>query len=122
MTTTNPLRAYAITRGATGAQPLLYLSELAAVQRAEELGLRITVLTPQQSVAEMPIAWAVTCAAGTSLHADRAAAERYAAAMHGQLTALVAEADVAGGDRAPRRRAAERDPQGPITPGGLMRL
>lgn len=121
MTITTPLRAYAITRGSTGAQPLLYLSELAAVQRAEELGLRITVLVPQQTVAEQPIAWAVTCAAGNSLHADLAAAERYAAAMHAtSITALVAEADIT--DRAPRRRPPERDPQGPITDGGVMRL
>ena len=121
MTTATPIRAYAITRGASGAQPLLYLSELAAAQRAEELGLRITVLTPQQSVAEQPIAWAVTCAAGHSLHADHAAAERYAAAMHATaITTLVAEADIT--DRVPRRRPPERDPKGELTPGGLMRL
>lgn len=113
------LRAYAISRG-TGAQPLLYLSELAAAQRAEELGARITILVPQTTHAEIPVAWAVVCAAGTSLHADHSAAERYAAAMHGTLHPLVAEADI--GDKAPRTRSAERMPQGYMTDGGLVRL
>lgn len=117
--TTAGIRAYAISRG-TGAQPLLYLSEVAAAQRADELGARITVLTQQATHTEQPIAWAVVCAAGTSLHADPSAAERYATAMHGIITPLVAEADLS--DRTPRTRSAERMPQGYTTDGGLVRL
>lgn len=113
------LRAYAISRG-TGAQPLLYLSESAAAQRAEELCARVTVLTQQATHAEQPIAWAVVCAAGTSLHADPSAAERYATAMHGIITPLAAEADLS--DRTPRTRSAERMPQGYTTDAGLVRL
>ena len=122
MTTQSPtasIRAYAISRG-TGAQPLLYLSESAVAQRAEELGAQITVLTQQATHAEQPIAWAVVCAAGTSLHADPSAAERYATAMHGVIHPLVAEDDIC--NKAPRTRSAERMPQGYQTDGGLVRL
>lgn len=113
-----PLLAYAVQSHARGL--LLYLSAHTAHLYAAERGLSVIHLEEQTSPNQIVLAWGVRHGANLALYTDPAAAERAAVLLHGTVHPL-AEPQRAE-DSTPMRRAAARDLQGELTPGGLMRL
>lgn len=116
-----PIVAYVLQSRAQHGEPALYLREAIARMRAAELGLTVTIVTEQTSAADAPLCWAVRGADGEiSLHLDMTMAELYATRLHGTVHPLAAPQRAE--ESAPRVARPQRDPQGELTPGGLMRL
>lgn len=124
------ITAYAIYRPASS-DPLLFLSLERAQRYSDTTGLPVTPLVQAaEGARDLPVCFAVADRAGQlSLHLDRAQALGTAARLGGTLHTLVEQAHTEAATEATSNRAAQRcthtshrDPQGWLTPGGVMRL
>lgn len=112
--TAPPIVAWAVRQTADYGLVLFLSRDRADEFAAQHMGrVRITLIEDQPSQATPAVAWAVRGPGGVSLHSDEQRAMRFAVAIHATVRPLI--------EHRPHRNQ-PRQPQGEMTPGGLIRL